>query len=289
MEATEDRPPIYAGRMAFTSDVLDIEVSDHVATVWMDRGEKLNAMNLPFWEDFPRAMESLGDDDDVRVVVVAGRGRAFSVGIDLALFGDLGISAEGPPTSPASKNMTFYRTLKRMQDTMTAAERCPKPVIAAIHGYCLGGAVDLITACDIRMASEDAVFSVRETKLGMVADVGTVQRLPRILAPGHAAELLYTGKDINAARAREIGLVNDVHPDPDTLHKAVRELAAEIAANSPLAVQGLKAVLHAGEGRTTAEALDYMAVWNSAFIRSGDLAEGIAAQLERRSPTFSGE
>ncbi len=275
--------------MAFTSDVLDIEVSDHVATVWLDRAEKLNAMNLPFWEDFPRVMESLGDDGDVRVVVVAGRGRAFSVGIDLALFGDLGISAEGPSTSPAAKNMTFYRALKRMQATMTAAERCPKPVIAAIHGYCLGGAVDLITACDIRVASEDAVFSVRETKLGMVADVGTVQRLPRILAPGHAAELLYTGKDITAARAREIGLVNDVHPDFDTLHKAVRELAAEIAANSPLAVQGLKAVLHAGEGRTTAEALDYMAVWNSAFIRSADLAEGVAAQIERRSPRFTGE
>ncbi|MDH3499403.1 MAG: crotonase/enoyl-CoA hydratase family protein [Acidimicrobiia bacterium] len=273
-----------------TSEVLTIEVSDDVATVWLDRPEKLNAMNLPFWQDFPQALAALGEDDAVRAIVIAGRGKAFSVGIDLALFGDLERNESSDSgSSQAGRNMRFYKLLKRMQGTMTAAEHCPKPVIAAIHGYCLGGAVDLITACDIRLASADAIFSVRETKLGMVADVGTVQRLPRVLAPGHAAELLYTGKDITAARAKEIGLVNDVLPDAEAVQKAAHELAAEIAANSPLVVQGLKAVIQAGEGRSVAEALDYMAIWNSAFIRSNDLVEGLASQIEGREPKFTGE
>ena len=275
--------------MQFSSTVIDIQVSDHVATVWLNRPEKLNAMGAEFWDDYPRALDSLGEDDDVRAIVVAGRGRAFSVGIDLSLFGDLDITGSGGNTSPAASNLKFYKTLKRMQDTMTAAERCPKPVIAAIHGYCLGGGIDLITATDIRLASRDATFSVRETKLGMVADVGTVQRLPKVIAPGHAAELLYTGKDITAERAKAIGLVNEVYPDAELVHQAADEMAAEIAANSPLAVQGIKAVLQAAEGRSVAEALDYMAVWNSAFLRSGDLLEGVRAQMERRHPEFRGE
>ena len=191
--------------------------------------------------------------------------------------------------SAAVQNMTIYKTIKRMQDSMTSLERCPKPVIAAIHGYCLGGGMDLITACDIRIASSDATFSVLETRLGMVADVGTVQRLPKVLGPGQAAELLYTGREIDAERARAIGLVNDIYPDPDTLHEAAHELAGQVAANSPLAVQGIKAVLAAGEGRSTAETLDYMAVWNAAFLRSDDLQEGVTSRIERRPSQFRGE
>lgn len=272
----------------YTSDVLTVEVDDHIATVWLDRPDKLNAMNRAFWDDLPMIMAGLGADPEARVIVIQGRGRAFSVGIDLTMFGEPGIGGEGS-ASTAVQNRRLYETIKRMQDTMTSAERCPKPVIAAVHGYCLGGAIDLITACDIRIASADASFGVRETRLGMVADVGTVQRLPKVVGPGPAAELLYTGHDIDAERALQIGLVNDVHPDPDTLHKAARELAGEIAANSPLAVEGIKAVLAAGEGRSTAAALDYMAVWNAAFLRSNDLMEGVAAQMERRAPTFRGE
>lgn len=272
----------------YTSDVLTVEVDDHIATVWLDRPDKLNAMNRAFWDDLPMIMAGLGADPEARVIVIQGRGRAFSVGIDLTMFGEPGIGGEGS-ASTAVQNRRLYETIKRMQDTMTSAERCPKPVIAAVHGYCLGGAIDLITACDIRIASADATFGVRETRLGMVADVGTVQRLPKVVGPGPAAELLYTGHDIDAERALQIGLVNDVHPDPDTLHKAARELAGEIAANSPLAVEGIKAVLAAGEGRSTAAALDYMAVWNAAFLRSNDLMEGVAAQMERRAPTFRGE
>jgi enoyl-CoA hydratase len=175
-----------------------------------------------------------------------------------------------------------------MQHTMTAIARCPKPVIAAVHGYCIGAGVDLITACDMRLASVDALFSVRETRMGMVADVGTLQRLPRILNPGLVAELAFTGRDVEADEARQMGLVNRVFPDAQSLHAGALELANSIAANSPLAVQGSKAVLAAGEHMSVDQALDYVAVWNAAFLHSNDLREAVQAFLEKRPPEFDG-
>jgi enoyl-CoA hydratase len=183
----------------------------------------------------------------------------------------------------------MLRGLKRLQGSINAVADCPKPVIAAVHGYCIGGGVDLITACDIRMASSDALFSVRETKIAIVADLGTLQRLPGIVGRGHVAELALSGKDITAERAQSIGLVNDVLADHDTLLKATYELAAEIAANSPLVVQGTKAVLRAGEGRSVAEALDYVGIWNAAFLQSNDLVEAMTAFMEKRAPRFTGD
>lgn len=273
--------------MSYESEVLEVEIEDHIATVWLDRPDKLNAMGAEFWSDLPRIIQGLGSDDEVRVILMQARGRAFSVGIDLNMFA--GIAAAGASaSSDYEKNFGLYQEIKRLQHTMSSLAEVQKPVIAAVHGYCLGGAIDLITAVDVRICTEDAVFSVRETKLGMVADVGTIQRLPKIISPGHTAELLYTGKDIDAERARDIGLVNDVFRDADTLYKAARELALEIAANSPVAVQGLKRVLTNQEGRTVAEALDYMALWNAALLNSNDLTEGVTAQIERRAPEFKG-
>jgi enoyl-CoA hydratase len=176
----------------------------------------------------------------------------------------------------------------RLQDSITAVARCPKPVIAAVHGYCIGGGVDLISACDIRLASADAVFSVREAKVAIVADLGSLQRLPAIISAGHLAELAFTGKDISAERAKEIGLVNDVAADADGVLKAAYELAGEIAANSPIAVQGTKAVLAANEGRTVAEGLDYVATWNAGMLSSDDLVEAMTAFMEKRAPKFTG-
>jgi enoyl-CoA hydratase len=157
-----------------------------------------------------------------------------------------------------------------------------------VHGYCIGGGVDLIAACDIRLASADAVFSVREAKMAIVADLGSLQRLPGIISAGHLAELAYTAKDISAERAKEIGLVNDVAEDAEGVLKAARALAAEIAANSPVAVQGTKAVLAANEGRTVAEGLDYVATWNAGMLASDDLVEAVTAFMEKRSPKFTG-
>jgi enoyl-CoA hydratase len=244
-------------------------------------------------------MTDVSDDVGVRAVVIAARGPHFSVGLDLKamaglLTGGAGSGAGGDQDNGSGRPSMAVRAVagragvKRLQRSITAVADCPKPVLAAIHGYCIGGGVDLVSACDIRLASADAVFSVRETKVAIVADLGSLQRLPHIIGKGHVAELAYTGKDITAARAREIGLVNDVYADADAVLAAARAMAAEIAANSPLAVEGTKAVLTAGEGHSVAEGLDYVAAWNAGFLQSDDLVEAMTAFMAKRPPEFRG-
>jgi enoyl-CoA hydratase len=277
---------------SFESPVLSVEAEDHIATLWLDRPEARNAMGQDLWRDLPRAMEVINADTSVRVVVIAAKGPHFSVGLDLKEMGGLltgsGEGGGGGATSMAARARAGRLSVMRLQDSVTAVAECPKPVIAAVHGYCIGGGVDLIAACDIRLASADALFSVREAKMAIVADLGSLQRLPAILNGGHLAELAYTAKDISAERAKEIGLVNDVAADPDGVLKAARALAAEIAANSPLAVQGTKAVLKANEGRTVAQGLEYVATWNAGMLASEDLVEAVTAFMEKRPPKFTG-
>ena len=280
----------------FESPVLSIEQDEWVATVWLDRPEARNAMGMDLWRDLPAAMETVSRDQRVRAVVIAAKGPHFSVGLDLKAMGNLlagggdGREAEGAASRPsmAARARGARGEVLRLQDSITAVARCPKPVIAAVHGYCIGGGVDLIAACDIRLAAADAVFSVREAKMAIVADLGSLQRLPGIISAGHLAELAYTARDISAERAKEIGLVNDVAEDAEGVLKASRALAAEIAANSPVAVQGTKAVLAANDGRTVAEGLDYVATWNAGMLASDDLVEAVTAFMEKRTPKFTG-
>ena len=277
---------------SFSSDVLTIEVDGHVATLWLDRPEKRNAMGLAFWADLPVAMAALGADTDVRAVVLAAKGPHFSVGLDLSALADIagGGAADGggPKPSVAARAARQRAEIVRLQASITAVADCPVPVIAAVQGWCIGGGVDLIAACDIRLASAEAQFSVREAKIAIVADVGSLQRLPAIIGKGHLAELAYTGKDIGAERAAAIGLVNHVSADPAAVLADARAMAAEIAANSPLAVQGTKAVLAAGETQSVAEGLDYVATWNAAFLSSDDLVEAMTAFMEKRPGNFTG-
>ena len=243
--------------------------------------------------DLPAAMATLSNDETVRAVVVAARGPHFSVGLDLKTMGSAlsGEAAGGSPDRPASaaaRARATRATVLRLQAAITSVADCPKPVVAAVHGYCIGGGVDLISACDIRLASADASFSVREAKVAIVADLGSLQRLPRIIGSGHLAELAFTGKDIGAERARQIGLVNEVYPDAAAVLAGARALAAEIAANSPLAVQGTKAILAANDGRTVAEGLEYVATWNAGMLASDDLVEAMMAFMEKRPPDFTG-
>ena len=277
------------------SDVLSVDFDGHIATVWLDRPEKRNAFAQDFWADLPELMDALGADDATRVVIIAAKGESFTVGIDLKAFGpvfmnggvDPGLTPM--PTSDVGKRRALYEGLKRLQRTFSSIAQCPKPVIAAIHGHCIGAGIDLITACDIRYSSADAIFSVRETKIAMVADVGTIQRLPQIIDPGRVAEVVYTGKDFTADEARDMGLVSRVFADADATYDAALDIAGDIAANSPLAVQGAKAVLSAGEGRSVEENLDYIALWNTAFLHSNDFVEATMAFLEKRPPNFTGE
>ena len=280
---------------SFASEVLTIETAGHVATLWLDRPKRLNALGPDFWTDLPRAMDALGAATDIRVVVIAARGPHFSVGLDLKAVSAPGGMLDGgggdgsiPPPSMATRGRRARTEILRLQASITSVATCPKPVIAAVHGYCIGGGVDLAAACDIRVASADATFSVRETRMAMVADLGSLQRLPRIIGKGHLSELAYTGRDITAERAAQIGLVNDLAPDVEGVLALAHELAGAIAANSPLAVQGTKAVLTAGEDRSVADGLDYVATWNAAALSSDDLTEAMVAFMEKRPPQFTG-
>ncbi len=269
--------------------VFDLEQSDGVATLWLDNAERRNAMGPAFWEELPRAMQAVAADDAVRAVVLAARGPHFSAGLDLKSMGGSIAGAGSDPRSGASRRLESLAEIQRLQRSITSVADCPKPVVAAVHGYCLGGGIDLITACDIRLASADSVFSVRETRIAIIADVGTLQRLPGIVGKGIAAELALTGDDFGADRARDIGLVNAVHENADATLDAARDMAGRIARNSPLAVQGTKRVLRYCEGKSVEDGLDFVATWNAAFLQSNDLREALSAFMEKREPVFKGE
>jgi enoyl-CoA hydratase len=271
---------------------LTIERDGGVATLFLNRPEKLNALHRPLWHSIPAAVAALDADPDVRVIVLAGKGKAFCAGIDLmdhaqGLGG--GGSLSGGEGSPVAKRRQLYDDIRAYQRTCSGFADTNKPVIAAVHGACIGAGMDLITACDIRLASVEATFSVRETRIAMVADVGSLQRLPRVIGDGAAREWIFTGGDYTAQQARDVRLLNDVLPDPAAVLARARELAAAIAANSPLAVQGSKQVLGFASRREVDSQLDYVALWNAAFLHSDDLGEAMQAFMQRRAPQFRGQ
>jgi enoyl-CoA hydratase len=274
--------------MTFSSEVLTLEIDAHVATLWLDREEARNAMGSALWRDLPRAAQAVASDPNVRVLVIAAKGPHFTVGLDLKEFGG-GFASVSKSSSKAASSAQAYRAVREMQASVTSIAQLNVPVIAAVHGYCIGGGVDLISACDVRLCTTDTMFSVRETKIAIVADLGSLQRLPKIINAGHLAELAYTGKDVNAARALEIGLVNAVYDNGAELFAGARALALEIAQNSPLAVQGTKAVLRANDGRSVDEGLEFVARWNTMYLQSNDLREAMMAFMEKRPPVFNGD
>ena len=274
--------------MSFSSNVLSIEKQNNVGIIWLDRESKYNALSTELWSAIPSALDALCEDQQIGAIVLAGRGKHFCAGIDLVEDG-LSQNKKSQARSKAEANMQQLANTQKFQAAITALSDCALPVIAVVQGFCLGAGVDLITACDIRVASACSVFSVRETRLGLVADVGTLQRLPKILNAGHVAELAYTGKDVNAARAEKIGLVNDVYESADAAMTAGLALANEIAANSPLAVRGTKFILRQSENLTDEQSLLINGMYTMInSLESNDLQEGIAAFAERRPAKFTG-
>jgi enoyl-CoA hydratase len=270
-----------------TLTALAISVEDHVATVVLRAVGKANRMGPSFWSEMPHAFAWLDAEPEVRAIVLRGEGEHFSYGLDLgAMAGELGAVVGGEAL--ARERTDFLATIERLQGAITSVATCKKPVIAAIAGWCIGGGVDLATACDVRLCSTDARFSVREVKLAMVADVGTLARLPAIVGQGHARLLALTGDDIDAARALRIGLVEDVFDTHAGLFDAAGALARRVAANPPLVVEGVKRVLNAASERAAAESLRTVSLWNAAFLPSHDLREAMAAFVEKRSPRFEG-
>lgn len=265
--------------------VVTWERIDHLAYVWLDREKKRNAMGTAFWNDLPAVFEEIRQDGQVRAVILGAKGSDFTIGIDLFEMGAIFMRAsQGIPG-----RQYLLDEIGRLQAAISSVEQCAVPVIAVVHGWCIGGGVDLITACDMRIGVSDAKVSVRETKIAIVADIGTLQRLQKVVPRGHAAEMVYTGKDVSAERALEIGLFNYVEDSVEAAMQRAKTIADEIAENSPVAVHGAKAVMRYSADRTIDEGLEYVALWNTAFLQSKDLSEAMQAFMEKRKPKFTGE
>ncbi len=265
-----------------------VEKKAPIAWVYLNRPDKKNAMNPPAWKEAPAIFESLSDDPEIRVIIVAGKGQGFCAGIDLmGMVGDLPELMD--PSQKGGVKWQLIQKIYALQETMTCIEKCNKPVIAAIHGHCIGAGLDMITACDIRLGSKDAIFSLREAAVGFVADVGVLQRLPHIVGQGITRELAYTAKNITADRAKDVLLLNEVFEDKDNLMAGAEKMALEIAACSPLAVQASKDVLNYNIGKSVDDGLKYVASVSTNIIPSDDLFEAVTAFSEKRKPVFTGK
>ncbi|MCU0265789.1 MAG: crotonase/enoyl-CoA hydratase family protein [Actinomycetia bacterium] len=261
----------------------DVDVQDKVAQVRLSRPDELNSMVPEFWRELPEIVQGLSDSGEVRAVVLSSTGKHFSAGMDLSVFTGGALADQGEP-GRAGANLSIL--VRRLQDALTTLEQVRMPVLAAVQGGCIGGAVDLVTACDMRYATQDAFFVVQETNIGMTADVGTLQRLPKIIPDGVARELVYTGRRMPAARAYEVGLVNEVFPDHEALLAGVTAIAAEIAAHSPLAVWGCKEMLVHARDHAVVDGLAHVAAWQSGAFKPADLMESFAAKAEKRPPQY---
>ncbi len=261
----------------------DTVVSDGIATITLNRPDKLNTMTPAFWSELPRLVRQIDATGEARVVVLASTGRHFSAGMDLAVFGQ-GNGADAVEVGRLRANLRA--NVLHLQDTFTALEKARMPVLAAIQGGCIGAAVDMVTACDMRYASEDAFFCIQEINIGMTADVGTLQRLPKLIPEGVCRELAYTGRRMPAAEAKAVGLVNEVFSDHEALLDGVQSIAAEIASRSPLAVWGSKEMITYARDHSTADALDHIATWQAGMFQPTDMLEAFGAKAEDRPTRF---
>jgi enoyl-CoA hydratase len=268
--------------MDYTS--LKLTVDAGVATVELNRPDKANALNEAMWPELRAAMAWIDHTAEVRVAVLRGAGRHFCAGIDLAMLA--GIRTRVGDDCPGRSREKLRRLILDLQDCLNAIERCAKPMLAAIDGACIGGGLDLALACDMRYCSADARFSVKEVDLGLTADVGTLQRLPRLVGEGLARELAYTGREVDGREAQAIRLVNRCHDTAEELYTGVAGLARSIAAKSPLAIRGCKEMITYARDHSVADGLNYVATWNAAMLLSRDLEEVVQAGRERRAPSF---
>lgn len=268
--------------MAYASFTVDI--ADGVAHLRFCRPDKANSMNADYWRELPQAVNEISDNAAARVIVLSAEGKHFSAGMDISVFMDGDLEEDG--ANREVKAEAFRHKVKLLQNSFSALENARQPVLAAIQGGAIGGAVDLVTACDCRYASEDAFFCVKETEIGMTADVGTFPRLMKVMPEGWARQICYTAERLPAARAKDLGLVNEVFPTHEALLDAVMAIARQIAAHSPLAVAGAKRMANYARDHSTADALDYVAVWNAAMLSGGDIKKSYMAKMEKRAPEY---
>lgn len=261
---------------------LTVTVDGGVAELRMNRPERANSLNRPMWHELREAAQALDADPQVRVIVLSGNGKHFCSGIDLAMLGEFG----GGPSDRGRASEALRRTILDLQDVLSSFERCRVPVLAAIHGACVGAGLDLAVACDLRFASEDAQFVLKEVDMGLAADVGVLQRLPRIVGEGVARELAYTCRPVFGREAAELRLVNRCFTTADEMAKGVLDLARELAAKSPLAMRGTKQAITYARDHTIADGLDQIATWNAGMLLSVDLEESVKAFTEKRPANY---
>ena len=270
-----------------SENCFDVEVANKVAHIRLNRPEQLNSMVREFWVELPEIVRNLDARGDVRAIVLSSTGRHFCAGMDLGVFtsGDTAITP-GDADEMGRVRARLRQTALMLQESFTAFEKARMPVLAAIQGGCIGGAVDMVTAADMRYASADAFFVIQEINIGMTADVGTLQRLPKIIPDGVARELAYTGRRMSAQRALEVGLVNQVFPTHEELVTGVLEIAGEIASKSPLAIWGTKEMLLYSRDHSVADSLNHIATWQTGMFQPSDMAESFMAKAEGRETNF---
>ncbi|OQY47411.1 MAG: enoyl-CoA hydratase [Desulfobacteraceae bacterium 4572_87] len=263
------------------------QTKDFIGAITLNRPEKRNALNTQVWDALDQAIGMAEDDPEARVIMVRGKGKSFCAGLDLSPDNEIFVSFNKPPD--ASQKGWFFKEVIRIQKIHTRLEQISKPTIAVIQGHCLGAGLELALCCDIRICERKTVFALPEPKLGIITDVGGLQRLPGVVGKGHAREIAFRGDRFDADRAERIQLVNHVYDDPETLEKRSMEMAEEIAGNPPLAVQGAKEVMCFDEKVGLEESLQYNAARSSMIIPSKDLVEAVSAYLQKRKGNFTGE
>ena len=274
----------------YQSNYFDIEFPGHVAHIKLNRPEKRNAMNWDFWRDLPRIVGDIDTHARARCIVLSSTGPVFSAGLDLSLFGQ-DVFASSKTAKMNEKELqtpqNFMSFLSFLQDSISSLQKARIPVICAIQGGCIGGGVDLICSADIRLATNDAFFSIRETKIGMVADVGTFPRIVKLLPEGIVKELAFTGRNFSAQEAKEYGFVNKLYESHDSLIEGALEIAYEIASNSPAAVYGCKRVIDFSRDHTIDEGLEWINMWNASMLSQSELMEGFQSYKSKKEGNFA--
>ena len=262
---------------------IELQISDKIAHLRFNRPEALNAMNKDMWREIPQAVQQIDEDGSARVIVLSSTGKHFTAGMDLSVFGGPGPYKDA---EMGRKRAHFRQDILRIQECFSLFERARMPVIAAVQGGCIGAGVDMITACDMRYCTRDAFFCIQEINIGITADVGTLQRLPKLIPEGIARELAYTGRRMPAAEARDCGLINQVFDTQEEMLARVMEIAGEIASKSPLAIWGSKEMLNYARDHSVQDGLNHIATWQAGMYFSQDMKEAMAAQKEKRAPEF---
>lgn len=266
-----------------TFETFEVNIEQHIAKVVFNRPERANALNQKAWDEMKAIFEALDENEEVRIILLQGNGKHFCAGIDLELLMNV---AQFNQKCEGRKREKLRKKVLDLQAPINAIEQCSKPVIAMIHGGCIGGGVDIVSACDMRYCTDDAFFTIKEIDMGMVADLGTLQRLPKIIPAGIAREMAYTGRNVLGQEAERIGLVNRTFSDTETMKAEVLKIAQSIAAKSPLSIRGTKAILNHTRDHSVADGLEYMATWNAAMLLSDDLMEAFQAKMQKREAIF---